>query len=501
MFSGTLEAFQSSLSTQPMLILTALLAVYIVLGMLYESFVHPITILSTLPSAGVGAVLVLMLFHIELSIVALIGIILLIGIVKKNAILMIDFAIAAERDEKKSPKDAIFEACLLRFRPILMTTMAALFGALPLAFGHGIGSELRRPLGIAIIGGLIFSQVLTLYTTPVVYLSLDRLRMRWKEWRTHFKNSPPSVAIGAACLALAFFTGLNGCSTGPKYEKPSVEIPATYKETSEVSGWKLAEPKDGVIHGKWWEVFKDDDLNSLEEQVNVANQNIAASYASFLQARALVKQARSQYFPTISFDPSFSAQGGRAAASSSSSTFAAGSFSQYSLPVDAAWAPDLWGKVSSAVQQNIANAEVSAADLENERLLQQAELATDYLQLREQDVLIDLYYSTINAYQHTLELTQSLSQTGIDSDEQVAQAESQLETTQALAINLTIARSQFEHAIAMLIGRPASTFSIRPKKTELVLPEIPLSIPSKILERRPDIAAAERAMAAANAQI
>ncbi|MGA9143715.1 MAG: multidrug efflux RND transporter permease subunit [Candidatus Acidiferrales bacterium] len=179
MFSGTLQAFQSSLSTEPMLIITALLAVYIVLGILYESFIHPITIISTIPSAGVGAVLALMLFGLDLSVIALIGIILLIGIVKKNAILMIDFALAAERNEGKSSQDAIFQACLLRFRPILMTTMAALLGALPLALGRGVGSELRRPLGIAIVGGLIFSQMLTLYTTPVVYLYMDRLRLWW----------------------------------------------------------------------------------------------------------------------------------------------------------------------------------------------------------------------------------------------------------------------------------------------------------------------------------
>jgi multidrug efflux pump len=179
MFSGTLQAFQSSLATEPFLIITALMAVYIVLGILYESYIHPITIISTLPSAGVGAVLALMLFHTDLSVIALIGIILLIGIVKKNAIMMIDFALAAERSDGKTPKEAIFQACILRFRPILMTTMAALFGALPLALGTGTGSELRRPLGITIIGGLILSQMLTLYTTPVVYLSLDRLRVRW----------------------------------------------------------------------------------------------------------------------------------------------------------------------------------------------------------------------------------------------------------------------------------------------------------------------------------
>ena len=177
-FAGTAQAFQSSLASEPLLIVAALLAVYIVLGILYESYIHPITILSTLPSAGVGAVLALLLTHMDLSLIALIGIILLIGIVKKNAIMMIDFALAAERGEGKSSRDAIFQACMLRFRPIMMTTMAALLGALPLALGTGTGSELRRPLGISIIGGLLVSQMLTLFTTPVVYLYLDRLR----EW-------------------------------------------------------------------------------------------------------------------------------------------------------------------------------------------------------------------------------------------------------------------------------------------------------------------------------
>jgi multidrug efflux pump len=176
-FQGTAAAFQDSLSNEPILILTALIAVYIVLGILYESYIHPVTILSTLPSAGVGALLALLLTHNELNVIGLIGIILLIGIVKKNAIMMIDFALEAERGEGKSPREAIHEACLLRFRPIMMTTMAALLGGLPLALGTGTGSELRRPLGITIVGGLIVSQALTLFTTPVVYLYMDRLRL------------------------------------------------------------------------------------------------------------------------------------------------------------------------------------------------------------------------------------------------------------------------------------------------------------------------------------
>jgi len=177
-FQGTAAAFLRSISNEPLLILAALVTVYIVLGILYESYIHPITILSTLPSAGVGAILALMLCRTEFSIIALIGIILLIGIVKKNAIMMIDFALEAEREQGKAPVDAIYEACLLRFRPIMMTTMAALLGGLPLALGQGVGSELRRPLGITIVGGLILSQLLTLYTTPVVYLAFDWLASR-----------------------------------------------------------------------------------------------------------------------------------------------------------------------------------------------------------------------------------------------------------------------------------------------------------------------------------
>jgi multidrug efflux pump len=183
-FQGSAAAFQSSLANEPVLILAALVTVYIVLGVLYESYIHPLTILSTLPSAGVGALLALWLTGSDFSVIALIGLVLLIGIVKKNAIMMIDFALDAEREQGMAPLDAIHQACLLRFRPIMMTTMAALLGAVPLAFGGGTGSELRKPLGITIIGGLLISQLLTLYTTPVIYLWFDRLAGRFKRQPT-----------------------------------------------------------------------------------------------------------------------------------------------------------------------------------------------------------------------------------------------------------------------------------------------------------------------------
>jgi hypothetical protein len=237
-FAGTAEAFQKSLSTEPLLILTALLAIYIVLGMLYESLVHPITILTTLPSASVGAIIALILFHSELDVISIIGIFLLIGIVKKNAIMMIDFALIAEREHGKNTRDAIFEACMLRFRPILMTTMAALFGALPLAFGTGMGSELRRPLGVAIAGGLLFSQVLTLYTTPIIYLYFDRISNRFKRRPSDAplvssasaKLQAPWARLSRSCLRAATRRGektesrirerssLRGCAAPQKRE-------------------------------------------------------------------------------------------------------------------------------------------------------------------------------------------------------------------------------------------------------------------------------------------
>jgi multidrug efflux pump subunit AcrB len=199
-FQGTAQAFQSSLATEPWLILAAIVTVYIVLGILYESYIHPMTILSTLPSAGVGALLALLAFHIELSVIALVGIILLIGIVIKNAIMMVDFALIAERKDGKSPQEAIYQACLLRFRPIMMTSMAALLGGLPLALGTGTGSELRRPLGISIVGGLMVSQLLTLYTTPVVYLYMDRLRFARRKGEHQLTGRVPAQISPAGNL-------------------------------------------------------------------------------------------------------------------------------------------------------------------------------------------------------------------------------------------------------------------------------------------------------------
>ena len=315
----------------------------------------------------------------------------------------------------------------------------------------------------------------------------------------------------ASLSALAALSAvlLAACTVGPRYHPPSADTPEAYKELTpkdypQTEGWKTAQPKDSALRGKWWEIFNDPQLNALEEKVDVSNQTVAASAASFLAARALVRQARSQYFPTVTTSPSITAQ--RSSATNTSNLPSGISptspvFTSYNLPFDATWQPDLFGRVRNTVRSSLAAAQVSAADLENVRLSVQAELASDYFSLRGQDALRQLLDRTVVDFQESLALTKVLYETGISSDEAVAQAETQLETTQAQATAVGIGRAQFEHAIATLIGQPASTFSIPPEPLTAKPPAIPYGVPSQLLERRPDIAAAERTVAQANAQI
>ena len=304
---------------------------------------------------------------------------------------------------------------------------------------------------------------------------------------------------------------LTGCVVSPKYRRPSVPAPPAYKESQQVhterdGNWKSAQPNDNAIRGKWWEAYNDPQLNELEEKTGSSNQNIAAAMANFLVARALVRQARSQYFPTLTTNPSIvnsrpsSGQfGGLRTGTSSEVTVK--SFTDYSLPFDASWEPDFWGRVRSTVRANVYAAQASAADLENVRLSQQAELAVDYYELRAQDSLKEILDSTVTAYQDALSLTQSQYRAGLSNDEAVAQAEAQLRAAQAQDTNLGVLRAQYEHAIAVLIGQPASTFSLPAQALEAKPPRTPSGIPSEILERRPDIATAERGVAQANSQI
>lgn len=299
---------------------------------------------------------------------------------------------------------------------------------------------------------------------------------------------------------------LAGCSIGPKYIKPTALVPPAYKELEvpNVEGaWKAAQPRDEAARGKWWESFNDRKLNELEEKLNISNQNIAAAAANVQAARAMVREARAQYFPAITANPGIA----NSRLSTAFGQSIGNTFTTYSLPLDATWEPDLWGRVRNTVKANTFAAQASVADLENVRLSAQAELAADYYQLRAQDTLKQLLDSTVRAYQQALELTVDVYRAGIGSDEAVAQAELQLKATEAQDTNLGILRAQYEHAIALLAGQPASTFAVPLEAFEAKAalkanpPSIPVGFPSELLERRPDIASAERLVAQANAQI
>jgi len=303
-----------------------------------------------------------------------------------------------------------------------------------------------------------------------------------------------ALLVGAALLVAA------GCSVGPNYVRPSIETPGAYKEVAEGAEWKPAQPSDGMVRGPWWEVFGDPLLNSLETQVSISNQNLLVAEGQFRQARALVLAARSQFFPTATIGAGYTR-------SRPSQTLAGsigppqGAANDFVLPVDISWDIDVWGRIRRNVEANRANAQATAGDLEASRLLFQSELAQDYFLLRTVDAQRRLLDAAIAAYQTSLQLTRNRYAAGVVSAADVAQAETQLKSTQAQATDLGVQRAQLEHAIAVLIGRPPATFEIVLASLPAAPPAIPVGVPSELLERRPDVAAAERRVAAANAQI
>ena len=332
-----------------------------------------------------------------------------------------------------------------------------------------------------------------------------------KSWINRLsRRASQSAVVVAATVSLASLFLLAACVVGPRYARPSVPAPPAYKELPKAdaqtpSEWKVAQPNDSTMRGKWWEIFGDAKLNELEAKASSSNQNIAAAAAHFMAARALVREARPQYFPTVSTNPNMvyarPSRGQLGGLTGNSSVIQLKPYTDYSLPFDASWEPDFWGRIRNTVKGSVYAAQASAADLENVRLSEQAELAADYYELRAQDSLIQILVSTVAAYQETLDLTQSQYRAGLGSDEAVAQAEAQLSAAQAEEIDLGVQRAQYEHAIAVLTGEPPSTFFLPPQDLEAKLPATPAGVPSELLERRPDIAATERAVAQANTQI
>ena len=328
-----------------------------------------------------------------------------------------------------------------------------------------------------------------------------------KTLQARFTRTVAAVVFAGLALSLA------GCHVAPPYVRPKIEIPPSYKELPSPGSqgsplWKQSEPKDDTVRGRWWEAFKDAEMNELQEKVNISNQNISAAAASYLAARASIREARSHYYPTVTVDPSIinsrpsrGQYGGLHATGIPNATLSVTSYTNYSFPAMASWEPDLWSRVRLSAKKGYLAAQASAADLENVRLATHAELAVTYYELRGQDTLKELLDSTVASYRGALDLVQAQYQAGISNEEAVASAETQLRAAEAQRTKIGVLRAQYEHAIALLVGKPASEFTLAPRPLTANPPQTPVGVPSDLLERRPDVAAAERAVAQANAQI
>lgn len=318
-------------------------------------------------------------------------------------------------------------------------------------------------------------------------------------------------------IAFLLCAMLTGCTVGPKYHPPAVPAPPAFKEAppaapaasapatppgQDAGIWTPAQPSDAKIRGDWWAIFNEPELNDLEAQLNIDNENIKLYFENYMEARALVGEARALYFPTVTTGPSFNRQRSSANLGPTTTTANPGKTSQiYSLPLDVSWTPDLFGRIRNEVRAAQYSAQVSAADLQNEKLVEEADLAEYYFEIRGQDALIDLLTQTVATYQKSLDLTQAQYDTGIGDQISVVEARTTLQATQASLTNLGILRAQYEHAIAVLLGKPASSFSLPKRALTTAPPPIPIGVPSLLLQRRPDVAAAERTMASANATL
>jgi len=323
---------------------------------------------------------------------------------------------------------------------------------------------------------------------------------------------PYKLRTALTRIAALVACAMPGCMVGPKYHVPPAlpqSPPESYKESpsqyNEAGGWKVAQPQDAMLRGNWWEIFHDPELNALEEQLNINNQNIKQYFQNYMEARALVGEAQSQLYPTVSVSPSYTWSRSPSLAGSNSTNNSQGTSGNTSnfatVPFDASWEPDLWGKIRNTINSAAYNSQMSAADLENERLTEQSSLATFFFEIRGQDALEKLYHDTIVFDRQQVDYTRAQYDTGVGDQISVIEAQNTLLSAEAAATNLGVARAQYEHAIAVLIGKSPSQFTIPVKPSVTAPPPIPIGVPSQLLERRPDVAAAERLMAAANAQI
>jgi multidrug efflux pump len=485
-----------------------LLLVFLVLAALYESFRLPIAIILIVPMCLLCAIAGVWLKGSDNNIFTQIGLIVLVGLACKNAILIVEFA-KRKQDEGMTPFDAAIEACRLRLRPILMTSIAFIAGVFPLVVAHGAGAEMRQAMGIAVFSGMIGVTLFGLFLTPVFYVTLMKPGFKKKPATATAPHAPLAPAGGAALgllvtgLLLTTATARAGILTvGPDYHAPTNAAPAQYKAV-DLGEWKEGRPLDNVPKGNWWELFGDTQLNALEAQAMQANQDLQGAVARVDQARETARVSKADLFPYVSLDPGYNRQ---RYSPNEQPSFGNITATTITTPLDLSYEVDLWGRVRRGFEGARADAQASLAAYYNVLLTLQADVARNYFSLRALDAEIATVTSTVGLRHEQVQLTRGRFEGGIGNELDIAQAETELAATEADAAALARQRDQMENALAILAGQNPSTFHLAAlshadTNWHPQPPEIPAGLPADLLERRPDVAQAERQLAAANARI
>jgi hydrophobe/amphiphile efflux-1 (HAE1) family protein/NodT family efflux transporter outer membrane factor (OMF) lipoprotein len=491
-------------NTAVLVVPLCILLVFLVLAAQYESLRLPLAILLVVPLCMLFAIGGVWLVGGDNNIFTQIGLIVLIGLACKNAILIVEFAKHKQDEEGMSPYDAAIEACRLRLRPILMTSIAFIAGVFPLVISQGAGAEMRKAMGIAVFTGMIGVTFFGLFLTPVFYVLLMKLGFK--------KKSPaekPSSAIGTApaagTIAILVLGSLLliGCKVGPDYKRPAIEpAPVAYKSTNELGSWKEGVPLDHVPKAAWWEVYGDAQLNQLEQRAMTANQELKATIARVDQARATARIVGTELIPSVNLNSSYSRERFSPNQEPSFGDITADTFR---LPLDFSYEVDLWGRIRRGFEAARADAQSSLAAYHNALLTLQADVARNYFTVRALDAEISTVRETLDLRKEQLRLVKSRFEGGIGNDLDVARAETELATAQAEHSALERRRAELENALAILVGENPSNFHLKPmvaeKRWHVDPPGIPAGLPAHLLERRPDVAAAERQLAASNARI
>jgi hydrophobe/amphiphile efflux-1 (HAE1) family protein/NodT family efflux transporter outer membrane factor (OMF) lipoprotein len=481
-----------------------LLLVFLVLAAQYESFRLPLAIILIVPMCLLFAITGVWLKGSDNNIFTQIGLIVLVGLACKNAILIVEFARHKQEEEHKTPVEATIEASRLRLRPILMTSIAFIAGVFPLVKSHGAGSEMRQAMGIAVFSGMIGVTLFGLFLTPVFYVMLMKLGFKHKPAPAPEHKGPALGAAGATIAILMLLLAVSPAkagllTVGPDYHPPTNSAPADYKAV-DLGAWKEGRPLDNVPRGAWWQVFGDAKLNELESQALSSNQDLKAAVARVDQARANARVARSEFLPNVNLDPSFNRQ---RYSPNQNPSFGNVTADTFSTPVDLSYEVDLWGRVRRSFESARADAQASLASYYGVLLTLQGDVAQNYFSLRALDAEIATVNGTVDLRKEQVQLVRGRFEGGIGNDLDVARAETELATTEADAASLAQRRAELENAIAILTGSNPSSFQLAAETNHWKPqpPEIPAGLPADLLERRPDVAEAERQLASANARI